>query len=64
MITYSKTAQRHIKSLDPRMKERIREGIEKLPAGDVLTPDEAEAVDISKDEFVRGEIYTHEEVWS
>ena len=34
-ITYSRTALRSIKSLDSRVKDRIREGIEGIPYGDI-----------------------------
>ena len=34
-ITYSKSAVKHIKSMDGRTKERIRSAIQKLPFGDI-----------------------------
>lgn len=34
-ITYTKKAMKSIKSLDIRVKDRVREGIEKIPFGDI-----------------------------
>ena len=50
--------------VDENELDTIYRVLVRFVADDVLTPDEAEAVDISKNEFARGEIYTHEEVWS
>ena len=34
-ISYSKTAAKSIRSLDRRVKERVKAGIEKIPEGDI-----------------------------
>lgn len=34
-IIYTKKAMKNIKSLDVRVKERVKEGIEKIPFGDI-----------------------------
>lgn len=34
-IEYSKNAAKHINQLDKQMKKRVKQAIEKLPAGDI-----------------------------
>lgn len=34
-IVYTKRAMKNIKSIDSRVKDRVREGIEKIPFGDI-----------------------------
>lgn len=34
-IIYTKKARKNIKALDIRVKERVKEGIEKIPFGDI-----------------------------
>lgn len=35
LISYSKTAAKSIRSLEQRMKERVKAGIERIPEGDI-----------------------------
>ena len=34
-VIYTKRAMKNIKALDSRVKDRVREGIEKIPFGDI-----------------------------
>ncbi len=34
-IIYTKRAMKNIKSIDPRVKDRVKAGIEKIPFGDI-----------------------------
>ena len=34
-ISYSRTAAKSIRNLDQRVKERVKRGIERIPAGDI-----------------------------
>ena len=38
MIEYSKKAVKYINSTDKATKKRLREAIEKIPFGDIITP--------------------------
>ncbi len=56
-IIYTKKARKGIKSLDVRVKDRVKAG------EDAALPDEVEAIREARQEIERGELYSHEEVW-
>ncbi len=62
-IIYTKKARKSIKSLDVRVKDRVKAGIEKFVEEDAALPDEVEAIREARQEIERGELYSHEEVW-
>ena len=70
-IIYNKKAMKSIRSLDIRVKDRVKAGIEKIPFGDIkkfeeeaAMPDEIEAIREARREIENGDLFSHEEVWA
>ena len=62
---YSKQADKYLDSLDQKTEQRLKDGIERIPQGDIIPykalvgPDDLYYIELAEQEYARGETISH-----